>query len=208
MQSSMAQTTQSRRFNGKVIGSIILVLVGLILAGVALTGIWWTVTTPGGATDFYLDKGCSPQPTGCLTYAQWTSQYSQTKPAQDTFGTIDMILIVGLILAVLTLILVFVAAGKPGLKIDVLLVGVIAAIVLLGAVLYAYTALPPALNDMTPGAPFSSFFGSADVGGIPETWGGGMGWFLTLASFVLVLIGTIVAFVGIKKPAGFAAPPA
>lgn len=212
MQPSTSQTAQPvvkpKMFNGKVIASIVLILVGLILAGASLTGVWWSVTsTAGGASDFSLDKACSPPPFGCLTYSQWSSQFPQTKSTQDMFGTTSMMMIVGLILAVLSLILVIVAARKPGLKIGVILVGIISAIVFLVAALYTYSALPAALNEMTTGAPYSSFFGSANVAGNSMTWGGGMGWYLTLGAFVFVLLGMIFAFMGVRKQTLMSPPP-
>lgn len=213
-----------KKFNGKVVVGMVLVLVALIFAAVALVGSWWdmkmTVTAPLiGETDTTLGfgvgslcasvKALGQTVSACGSYSAGYSGASLTD-VSNIMNLGYILTILGLLMAILTFILIIVGAGKPKLKIAVLLFGIIGAVVLLVAFVYVYSALPGAINTAFSGAfNISGYFGSFDAGTLGKiSWGGGMGWYMALMGFILLLIGAIIATTGMKaQPAPMAPPP-
>jgi hypothetical protein len=129
----------------------------------------------------------------------------QINSVLDTFGMAYIFVILGMILSILALILILVAglSGKiPGSIGGIC--GVIGAIFMLIAPLYLVFAFPNAVNEIiAPAGEQISFWGTysyAFMGiNLNLSWGAGMGWYLAVVAFVILLIGSIMAF-GIKKP--------
>lgn len=207
-------TAPPKKFNGKIIGGLVLVLVALIVAGLALVGSWWTWSAKAtvlGVTmeqkaDFGLGQLCT---SGLVNMCQAYTSAENSKMIA-VFSLAQILTILGLVMAILTLILIIVGAGKPKLKGAVLLFGIIGAIVLLVAAIYVFSGLPGAFNDdlaasggSTTFMPVTGFFGSGSIsaGGssLNLSYGGGTGWMMALIGFILLLLGALMATMGMKK---------
>jgi len=216
---------KQKKFNGKVVVGMVLVLVALIFAAVAMVGSWWdmkvTISAGGLSMDttmgFGLGSLCitgtvlGQSVSACGAYSAGTTGASSLSDISNVMGLANMLTILGLLMAILTFVLIIVGAGRPKLKIGVLLFGIIGAVVLLVAFVYVYTSLPGAVSTAfgSTYTGISGFFGSVDAGSAGKiSWGGGMGWYMALMGFILLLIGAIIATTGMKaQPAPMAPPP-
>lgn len=208
-----------KKFNGKVITGLVLVLVALIFVAVAMFGSWWDYKASGSGGGLTVDAtlgfglnqicltgtvmGISASACGAYSGGAPVPGSSGATPVtniQNVMGLGNILVILGLLMAILTLILIFVGAGKPKLRMLVMLFGIIGAIVLLVAFAYVYVSLPGAVDkDMAAGSgAIPGFFGSMSAAGVNVTWGGGIGWYMALIGFILLLVGALIAMAGMK----------
>ena len=220
-----SMVTPVKKFNGKIIGGLVLVVLALIFAGIALTGAWWSWNMKASAMgitmeqklEFGLGQACmSGIASQCFAYTS-----AENSKMMGVFSLIQILTILGLVMAILTLVLIIVGAGKPKMKIAVLLFGIIGAIMLLLAVVFAFSSLPTAFNDdvaagggISGFSAVSGFFGSASINlmgtSMELTYGGGLGWMMALIGFIMLLLGALVAMAGMKAapvPPPMPAPP-
>src|SRR4030067_848092 len=94
-------------------------------------------TTIKQKADFGLGQVCM---SGVASVCQAYTSASNSKML-SVFSLAQILTILGLVMAILTLILIIVGAGKPKLKGAVLLFGIIGAIVLLVAAIYLFSGL-------------------------------------------------------------------
>ena len=217
-----AQAAPTKKFNGKVVTGLVLVLVALIFAAMAMFSPWWGLKekAPGvdASIDFSLNQYCVSGtfggvsiPTACQGFGTAYTGFLSLSKTQSLMGIAYILILLGLVLAILTLILIIAGAGKPKLRMGVLACGLIGGIMMLVAFIYVYISLPTAINDdMTGGAAtvISGFFGSISVGGMEMSWGGGLGWYMALLGFILLMVGALIATSGMKaRPAPVPPPP-
>ncbi len=155
------------------------------------------------------------------TTAYSDSDYKDAHPnTVNLFNMIMIIAIIGLVLAVLFVIFVVVAGkGKISTKIGGIF-GILAFVFLLLAPLLLMAMFPNAMEEDAKediedwedpfedkdASPFKDFFGSIDEDDTKMSWGGSIGWFLSLIAAIFALIGAIIAFT-YKKPAPAAVAP-
>jgi len=216
-----APAAPTKKFNGKVVTGLVLVLVALIFAAMAMFGSWWSLkesaTGIDATIDFGLNQYCATgtiggmTATACQGYGTVFAGFSSFSKTQSLMGLAYLLTLLGLVMAILTLILIVVGAGRPKLKMGVLICGLIGGILLLVAFIYVFTGLTGAINDdMTGGTatPISGFFGSTSMAGIELSWGGALGWYMALFGFIMLMVGAIIAASGMKAArAPVPAPP-
>jgi hypothetical protein len=208
----------TKKFNGKVVAGLVLVLVALIFAAMAMFGSWWSLKESASGVDATIDFGLNQycvkgtimgiSASACQGYGTAYTGFTSLSKTQNLMGLAYILTLLGLVMAILTLILIIVGAGRPKLKMGVLICGIIGGIILLVAFIYVFTGLTGAINDdMTGGTatPISGFFGSTSLGGVDLSWGGALGWYMALLGFIMLLVGALIASSGMKKPVP--APP-
>jgi hypothetical protein len=132
------------------------------------------------------------------------SAMNQINAVFDTFSLAQIFVIIGLIMSIVALILIAIAglSGRISGSVGGVF-GLIAAILMLVAAFYLVFALPNAINPIIASTGEQiSFWGtySYSLGGtdINLSWGAGIGWYLAIVAFIILLIGASLAF-GIKK---------
>lgn len=212
----MADNKKRRR-----LGAIV-VLIGAILLIVAVFVPWYTWQTKAtayGATitgtintypglpsengTVQYSYSCSNLPTGVSCPSSTSSSYSKLN--LNNTGQIAetgfYMLIAGFALGFIGALLGLMSGGNPRRAGPAIALAVIAVILGIAAVgLFAGT-LPSAIGKDIPShtgsGPWSSFFGSSSnttFEGVPgsSTWGPGVGWYLTIGAFVVLLIGLFI----------------
>lgn len=218
MDSSATQATGAsgdfaRRFSARTIVALILLVLAVVLAGVSTTLSWWNIADSSGTSgSFYLTNACS----------RGSCQGYQGEPGlQDVFALTNDLVLIGLLVAVFTVLLFVASIFYPRLGVGTLATGMIAALLLLAAPVYLYVGLPGAIRTFSGAAQVSSFFGSYTsppgffTPAVTTTWGGGSGWYLAFVAFAALLIAAILAFsatrrlaaLGSFRPPPLAAPP-
>jgi hypothetical protein len=198
----------------------VIVLVGAVLLIAALVTPWYTTKISNGSisetVNFYpglpgtngtVQYSCSGT-SYCPTQSSYTSSQNNLNNTGTIAETSFFLIIVGVIFGLLGAILGFVSRGNPrraGAAMALALLAMLLAVAAFGA--YA-AALPGAVAKDTPdhngSGPWSTFFGSNSSGGASFNWGPGVGWYLAIGGFVLLLIGAILLWTARKDPA----PPA
>ena len=212
----------------RVVGAII-VLVGAILLIAALFTPWYAFKTsyagasetqnsyPGiPSTNGTIQYTCSSLPTGVTCPPQ--TSYSSIVPKETNVGNIAetgfFLLIVGIILGFLATIFGVMSRGNARRSTPALALGIIALLLaIITPVLFA-AALPGAISSdisttyrpPNTSGPWSSFIGSSSytspvVGSVSLDWGPGVGWYLAIVAFVILLVGVILLFLYRKDPA-------
>ncbi len=200
-QSAVPSGDISRRFSGRTIAALILLALAVILVGVSTTLSWWNISASNGTSGaFYLTNACAGG--SCAGY--------QGEPGlQDAFALTNDLVLIGLALAVFTLVLFIASVFCPRVGVGTLATGIIAALLLLAAPVYLYVALPGAITTFTGASRVTSFFGSytSPAGfltpSVTTTWGGGSGWYVALVSFAVLLVSAIFAFSASRRLAAF-----
>ncbi len=188
MQSVQPSGDLVRRFSGRTIAALVLVILAVVLVGVTMSFSWWNISASDGTSAaFYLTNVCSRG--SCQSY--------QGEPGlQDVFALTNDVVLIGLVLAIFTFILALASVFYPRLGTGTLATGVVGAILLMAAPVYLYAALPGAITTFNGASQVNSFFGSYSQPGAPVwyAWGGGTGWYLGLAAFAVLLVSSIIAF--------------
>jgi len=229
--------SKRRRFVGAII-----VLIGAVLLIAAVFIPWYTwqqkasedgasitgtISTypglPGQNGTVQTSYSCSNLPSSVSCPSGTSNSYSNLNlnNTGQVAETGLVLLIVGFVLGLIGAILGFLSGGsgrRAGLAMALAAIAMILAIVAVG--LFA-AELPTAIGKDATGhtgsGPWSSFWGSGNLSymGIPgstATWGPGIGWYLTIGAFVVLLIGTVVLMRARKDdvmaPAAPAAPSA
>lgn len=197
----------------------ILVIVGVVLAGVALGTGWWAESGSGTIEGYSESYSGSVNLFGCSSYTETVNGASSSSSSCSTTNnsavttvfdvTLGMV-IGGLILGIIGVVFAFLGmfSRRPmGKTMSMLpfLVTLIAAVLMIAAPMYFMAALPGA--ECNGGSNCPSFFGSQTVSGISESYGGGIGWYLAIGAFVVFLIAAIFMLMAWRK-AKASAPPA
>lgn len=125
---------------------------------------------------------------------------------RSLFATTLSLAIVALILAATTVALVVICIFRPRSRHMMFVVGLLASLVMIVAVLYIFVALPGIMNGSSggigPAEQITGFFGRSSFTQGPMrldlSYGGGIGWVLGIMASVLFLVGTISADVGFR----------
>jgi len=208
---------------GRLIGAVV-VLVGALLLIVSAFTPWYmeqfsghgiTVTAnayPGiPSSNGTIQYSCSGLPTG----AKCLDQTSYTNARLNNTGNLAeagfFLAIGGFVLALLGAVLGFMSRSNPRRAGSAFALSLVAMLIAIAAVGMFAAALPGAQANDTPGhtgsGPWSSFIGSANSTGVfgapisgNFTWGPGIGWYLALVAFVILLIGAILIFRSRRDP--------
>jgi len=173
----------ARRFGGRTIAGLVLVILTIVLIGIVTTFSWWNISSSnGGTAAFYLGSACGG--TSCASYQGYPALH-------DAFALTNTLVLASLALSVFTFIFLALSILWPRLGIGALVTGVVGSILLLVAPVYLYFGLPGAI-----GSPVNGFFGSYTQPGAPTwyAWGGGTGWFMALVVSGLFIVSTLLAF--------------
>jgi hypothetical protein len=204
----------------RLVGAVMIVI-GAILLITALITPWYAFKTSfyGGSTTQSFYPGM-PSTNGTIQYScsdtpACSSQTSYNEARLNNTGTIaetGFFLLTGaIVLGVVAALFGFASRGntrrvRPGLVFAVLTL----LLAIVAPVLFA-VALPGAIsNDSSnfyrpanTNGPWSSFIGSSSAGSrlgtISLDWGPAIGWYLSIAAFVVVLVGLIVLFLNRKE---------
>lgn len=207
---------------GRVVGAVI-VLVGAILLLAALFTPWYTIQVKDGgvtltqnaylglpSTNGTIQYTCSGLPSG----ASCTPQTSYSKADANNTGNLAeggyFLIIVGFIFGLLGAIVGFTSRAKARRARSAMTLAIVALVLTVAAVGAFAVALPTAYGQDSPGhpsgnGPWSSFFGSGNASsfGLPGgtlTWGPGIGWYLAIGAFALLIVGLIVLALARKEP--------
>lgn len=205
-----------KRLNAKIIAGSVLVIVGLVFAVASAASSWWGMSgnvTASGTTvparyDFYYDKFCvGITEAGIGSASMCISYVSGMESISNLFAVTFFLALVGVIFAILALASLLVGVFRPNARYALAATGLVASILLMIAPLYIFSALPGAFAGPGGATPvgvegITGFFGrltaSTSSGSIDVTYGGGIGWYLSILAFVLLFVGTILAVLGIR----------
>lgn len=206
----------------------IIILIGAILLIAALFTPWYAYKTsyagasetqnsyPGiASTNGTIQYTCSGLPAGASCPSQ--TSYSSIVPKETNVGNIAetgfFLLIVGIILGIIAAIFGFVSRGNARRSGPALTLGIIALLLAIVAPVLFAAALPGAVSSdisttyrpPNTSGPWSSFTGSSSytnplVGVVSFNWGPGVGWYLSIGAFVILLVGVVLLFIGRKEP--------
>ena len=156
-------------------------------------------------------NSCSNLPNGVSCPSSTSSSYSKLnlnntgQLAEAGFYMLIVGFALGLIGGVLGL-----ASGRNSRRAaPAIALAIIAMILAIAAVGMFAGLLPNAIGKDSPGhtgdGPWSSFFGStsnSSFQGVPSTgnWGPGIGWYLTIGAFVVLVIGLVILYAARKNP--------
>jgi hypothetical protein len=201
----------------------VLIIVGVVLVGVSLGVGWYTIGLSGTEDGFSVSTSSSINLFQCVTTTasangqSSTSSSCNTNSSSHTAQLYDAtlgIVIGGVAVGALALVMVLLTTfmRRPWGKLMTMLPFILA---LVGGILCI--AAPIALMAGQPGAmaadancgnncqgPESSFFGSATISGVSETWGAGIGWYLAIAAGAVLIVGAIFIMLANKKKAASA----
>lgn len=215
---------------GRLIAAVI-ILVGAILLIAGLIMPWYTYkTSSSGLSETINFYPGMPSTNGTI---QYQCSGIPTCPPQTSYSARDLnntgmvaetgfyLLIVGIILGVIAAILGVASRGNPRRANGAVPLAVVALILALVAPVLFVVALPPAIGKDTPNhpanGPWSSFIGSnstTEFGiSVTTSWGPAVGWYLAIASFVILLVGVVLLARYRREPpqavtASASAPPA
>lgn len=198
---------------GRTVGSVI-VLVGAILLIAALFTPWYMEQfSNSGATQTLNAYPGIPSSSGTI---QYTCSGVPSCPGSTSYSAKNLtnagniaeagyfLIIVGVVLGLIGAILGFTSRDNPSRARPAMTMAIVAMILAIAAVGAYAAALPSAIGSDTPGhsgtGPWSSFYGSTSLGGGTLSWGPGIGWYLAIVAFVLLLVGMIVLARARKDP--------
>ena len=211
-----------KRLNAKIIAGLILIVCGLAFASIAVCTPWWgmngTVTistsSPVPTTiDFYYGQFCEKVSymgfggTACIQY------FPGMERIANVFAATFFMALGGVIFAILALASLAGGIYIPNARYGLAATGLLASILLIIAPIYIFFGLPDAFNGASGGSvtggTLTGFFGhlsySYSGSSMDMNYGGGMGWYLALLAFPLLLVGTVLGTMGIR-PARLPAP--
>ncbi|TLZ53301.1 MAG: hypothetical protein E6K18_00520 [Methanobacteriota archaeon] len=187
-----SRTSRSRRA-----GPLAFLAIALVLAGAAMILPWWTLssTSPSGETSFVfgLTSLCVRPSGACTAYAPLVAEDSEYGPVAGAFAVAFGLASLALIAALLAFLLRLGSAKRRPLDRVSGFAGLAAAIAALAAPLYLFEALPSAFaaSGLPYGSPIAGFFGGVSGSGITVSWGGSLGWGVSLAAFAFLLLASV-----------------
>lgn len=195
----------AKRFDHGAIAAIVVVIAGIAFIGASLVTTWWSAkwatSTTTTTLDFGLGQACLSGPVNaCYAYPSDLPQ-----SMVDSFTRTGFFLMAGMILTVLALVLLILGALRPKVGWVAVICGMIASALTLVAPLYLLTTLPGAVSDsdafhaLYPHMKIDSFFGSYNTPVGILRFGGGLGWYLALFAFLLLMFGTIQTLLTIRR---------
>lgn len=194
-----------------------IVLVGAILLIAALFTPWYMeqFSASGASTTLNAYPGI-PSSSGTIQYTCSGLPSGASCPGSTSYSAKNLtntgniaeagyfLIIVGLVLGLIGAILGFTSRNNPSRARPAMTMAIVAMILAIAAVGAFAAALPSAIGSDTPGhsgtGPWSSFYGSTSLGGGTLTWGPGIGWYLAIVAFVLLLVGMIVLARARREP--------
>jgi hypothetical protein len=199
---------------GRLIAAII-VLIGAVLLIAALFMPWYYQQLSGsGATETQNTYPGYPSTNGTIQYScsgfpsgfSCPPQTSYTDSRLNNTGMIAetgfFLLIVGFVFGIIAAIFGLMSRGNARRASPAIWLGVIALILAIATPVLFAAALPSAIAKDIPtsgryasSGPWSSFIGSTSIS-VPisgtASWGPGIGWYLSIVAFVLLLVGVIL----------------
>jgi len=199
----------ARRFNEKVVSSVVLSIVALTLTVVSGVTPWWSISmtstligTPTIPTtaDYYLGTVCStggfPGLSVCFPYGGFTGLVPGFVALGNTFGVAALLMGFALLLSFLMVPFSILGALRPRTAIVNVLLRLGGAALTIGAPIFLMVALPGTLNNLGGlggGVPVVGFWGSSTPAGTTTQWGAGPGWYLAFASAATFLVAAALA---------------
>ncbi|HYA57410.1 MAG TPA: hypothetical protein VEH57_02975 [Thermoplasmata archaeon] len=201
----------------------IIILVGAIVLIAALFMPWYSYKiSEAGASETTNTYPGLPGSNGTIQYScsgipSCPSQTSYSKLNWNNTGALAeagfYMLIVGFILGLIGAIFGFMARGNPRRVGPAVAFAVLALILAIVAPVLFAASLPNAISKDIPAAarpsssgPWSSFWGSNSTTlvtppiTISQTWGAGSGWYVSIAAFVILLVGIFLLFIWRRDP--------
>jgi hypothetical protein len=160
------------------------------------------------SSNFYAGSQFHDVCTGTGCYSGWTATYSYAQSLGDLYTVAWWLLAAGVLLSLLALAFAFLGArGRPTSLLTWVLslagagFAILAPLVVFAVQPHAYAADWAAVGSQSGyfpcgaagGSPCTSFFGSTPGGGGTNVWGAGVGWYASLASGALLLVGGVVS---------------
>ncbi|MGA7650182.1 MAG: hypothetical protein WB984_02870 [Thermoplasmata archaeon] len=201
---------------GRLIAAVI-ILVGAVLLIAAVFTPWYTEQFSGNgitvtqnaylgvpSSNGTIQYTCSGLPAGASCLSETSYKTETANNTGNLMEAVYFIAIAGIILGFIGAIIGLVSR-KTG---PAMALAVVAMILAVAAVGVFAVALPGAIGNDSPNhsgsGPWSSLFGSSSSGrfGIQGTltWGPGVGWYLAIGAFVLLLVGVILVVLFRKDP--------
>jgi hypothetical protein len=198
---------------GRLIAAVI-ILVGAVLLIAAVFTPWYaeqfsgsgvTVTQnayPGlPSSNGTIQYTCSGLPSGVSCLSQTSYNTYTANNTGNIAEAVYFMAIAGFILGFIGAIIGLMSRSNPRRTAPAMALAVVAMILAVAAVGVFAVALPGAIGSDSPNhsgtGPWSSFFGSTNTGRFDIqgtlTWGPGVGWYLAIGAFVLLLVGVILA---------------
>jgi len=223
--------------NGKrrLVGAII-VLIGAVLLIAAAFIPWYTqeIKATVATYNITIDQNAypgAPSSNGTIQYSCSGLPSEASCPSQTSYNSLRLnntgniaeagfyMMIVGFILGLIGAAMGVMSRNNPRRTMPAIALAIVAMILAVAAVGLFAAALPGAISSDSPGhtgsGPWSSFWGSGNgtlygFSGASWTWGPGIGWYLGLVAFVILLVGLIVIIMARKDtgPAPAATSPA
>ncbi|MGA8276327.1 MAG: hypothetical protein WB852_08570 [Thermoplasmata archaeon] len=195
--------------SGRMIAAV-LILIGAILLIGALVTPWYSYESSGNglsetrnyylgmpSTNGTIQPVCSGLPS-CPTQTSYSTQNLNNTGSLAEAGF--FMVIGGFALGIIAAILGVVSRRNPRRAAPVMALAALALVLAIAAPGLFAVSLPGAAAKDSPGhlgsGPWSSFFGSnsTTISGITitTTWGPGIGWYLSIVAFVILLVGVIL----------------
>ncbi len=176
------------RFGGTTIRVLVLFVLTIVLMAVTTALSWWDVTAGVNSSESYLAWVCSGS---CLSYTD-TGWYA----AQGgVFGLTNALVLTSLALSVAALVSFLCSMFWPRAVTWTRRLGILASLLILAAPVYLLLALPGAVVSDWPWNSATWFFGSNGLSGTEAaSWGGGIGWYLAFAAFILGLASAVSGY--------------
>src|SRR5206468_1964936 len=164
-------------------------VLAIFLIGIAMSLPWWIRSNSTGQTQtWYLTSGCNDG--RCVSYQGFA-------PLQSMFGLTNTLVVAGLAFSLATLATYVVSLFRPSVAAALIAEGIFGALAMMAAPVYLFFALPGTVSLYSPFDVVGSFFGSCSPPGSgctsAESWGGGGGWFISIAAIVVFLSATTIA---------------
>lgn len=174
----------------------------LLLLGASVLLPWWAMTATASsarvAFEFGLTGLCVRPANACTSYATLAATNPAYRALADVFGITFGIAAAGLVGALLAVLASLRRTQSPAMRSAVGILASASGIAAFAAPVYLFAALPGAVAALPP--PFNpsvvtGFFGGITSPEVSVSYGGGLGWMLSLAASVLLLFcgpGTLV----------------
>jgi len=142
----------------------------------------------------------------CAPYSTLLMSSATAKPVVDVFGALNILVLLSVVFAILMLVFVLVGVFVPKVAFPASIFGLAGGALAILAPIYLFFGLPAALQNVQGGlglggsADFSGgFFGAQTGPGGNASWGGGLGWFLALATGAIYLMTAVLALSMARK---------
>jgi len=184
-----------------------LLTIAALLLLVAIATPWYVVNSSAGGSQslaYYLPTSTTAGGTVLVGTAQNSYADYHLNNTGDLATAVFYVLLVGLVCAAVGAVFALFTALPSFVRRLSSLLGLIALIAAIAAPLLWFAALPGAIGKDLPShtgsGPWSSFFGSTTIAGVSQNWAPSFGWYFSLGSFVVLLIGLI--WMLRKRPSG------